>query len=93
MNPLSMQEVINKFLKENILESEYQCAIIAINWKNILKLPASNEIRKVFFKKNKMYIFVSSASLKQELFMRRKIFLKKLNEFVNKSLIREIIFL
>ncbi len=85
--------IFDNFLKMHGLEDKYLIAKIKNNWSEIVGKAVANNTKNIFVEKNKLYIKVESSILKQELSFMKEILADKINKYLEKQIIQEIIIL
>ncbi|MDD2799717.1 MAG: DUF721 domain-containing protein [Bacteroidales bacterium] len=91
-NAQSIGEAINQFLKENRLDRRVDETHLLQAWGNVLGKAVSGYTTSIFIKNRVLYVQLSSSVLRQELSMSREKIVFRLNEYVGKEVITDIIF-
>jgi predicted nucleic acid-binding Zn ribbon protein len=89
----SFKDAFKKFLKEENLDKKYQQKKLVSEWKSLMGTTIGNRTRKVFFKRNILFVELDSGPLKHELMVNREKILKMLEEKYGAGLIDEVRFL
>lgn len=91
-NAQSIGEAISQFLKENRLDRRFDETTIIQAWTSVLGKSIANYTSSLYIKNRVLYVQLSSSVLRHELQMSREKIKLRLNEFVGKEVITEIIF-
>jgi hypothetical protein len=83
---------ITQFLKENKLDGRMNETHLIQAWSSVLGNAVSNYTTSIFVKNRILHVQLSSSVLRQELQMSRERIVFRLNEFVGKEVITDIIF-
>jgi predicted nucleic acid-binding Zn ribbon protein len=91
-NAQSIGEAIHQFLKENRLDRRFDETHLLNAWSNVLGKAVASYTSSIFIKNKVLYVQLSSSVLRQELQMNRERIIFRLNEFVGKEVITDIVF-
>ena len=91
-NQQSLGEVIQNFLKQSGWESKLDEVKIMTEWDKILGPSLGKYIEEVFVQNKKLYIRLSSSTLRQEFSYKKSEIVENLNSAVGKEVINDIIF-
>lgn len=91
-NDQPINEVLKGLLKQGPLKSGYYDAQVKKIWREKLGKLILNHTTSIFFAKGVIYLKISSAPLRQELFMGKQSLKKRFNEELGENLVNEIIF-
>lgn len=92
-NTEKLSDVLAKALKQNHLnERLYQTKVIN-SWPVVLGATIMQYTSNIYFKHKKLYVHLSSAVLRHELFLSREGIKNSLNNHVGAQIVEEIVFL
>ena len=89
-NTESIAQVIQRFLQENGLEKPFLEQKVIDAWPRLLGSTIQKYTRQLEIKNGVLFAHITSAALRQELFICRFDLVKKLNEEVGAEIIRDI---
>lgn len=89
----SIGDLIRNYAKSMGRENEYLQAKIANNWEKIVGQGIANLTIKIYFNKTALFVKVDSPSVKNELLILKEPLIKKINTYIEKRLINDIIFI
>lgn len=90
-NDQPINEVLNGLLKKGPLKSGYYDIRVKKVWKEKLGKLVLQHTSNIFFAKGIIYLKISSAALRQELFMGREALVEKFNEELGENIVKDII--
>ncbi len=86
----SLGAIMADFLRENNMEKPLLEKRIVTVWPEVMGELIARYTRKVEFKNGVLYVHLSSAALRQELFLARFEIVKKMNEHINSDIVQDI---
>jgi predicted nucleic acid-binding Zn ribbon protein len=89
----AVKNVVNDLLKTYQLEKKFGELEIVDAWQKVMGELVSKRTQKVYIKADKMFVKIESATLKNELLMRKSQIIKDLNAKVGQEMIQQLIFL
>lgn len=89
-NTKSLGEAIRAFIDAMKWTDNINQATIISDWEKIVGRDIAMSTSEIRFKDGVLTISLTSAALRQELFMRRKSLLSHINEFYSAELVKEI---
>ncbi|MEA3450985.1 MAG: DUF721 domain-containing protein [Bacteroidota bacterium] len=89
----SIGDLIRNYAKSMGTENEYLQAKIVNNWTDIVGKAIANVTIKLYFNNFKLFIKVDSATVKNELTILKQALIIKINRYVSKEIITDIIFI
>lgn len=92
-NELTMKAAIEQLLETYKLSDQFLAEKIKSNWPELVGKVIANRTDEISIRQQKLYLKVSSASLRQELIMMKTNLIDKINEYAGKKLINEIVLL
>ena len=92
-NELNMKAAIEQLLDTYKLSDQFLAEKIKSNWPELVGKVIANRTDEISIRQQKLYLKVSSASLRQELIMMKTNLIDNINEYAGKKLINEIVLL
>ena len=92
-NELTMKAAIEQLLETYKLSDQFLVEKIKSNWPELVGKVIANRTDEISIRQHKLYLKVSSASLRQELIMMKTNLIDNINEYAGKKLINEIVLL
>ncbi|HBI80655.1 MAG TPA: hypothetical protein DDY04_01560 [Bacteroidales bacterium] len=89
-NTKSLGEAIRAFIEAMKWTDNFNQASIISDWEKIVGRDIAMSTTEIRFMKGVLTISLNSATLRQELHMRRKSLLKHINDFYGNDLVKEI---
>ena len=86
-------DLIRNYAKSMGKENDYLQAKIVNNWTDIVGQAIANVTIKIYFNNFKLFLKVDSATVKNELTILKQALITKINRYVTKELINDIIFI
>ena len=91
-NDQSMKEALSDMLHALHLEDKFQQQKLIHSWEKIMGKVIANRTNKIFFSQKKLFIYLDSASLREELLNAKEKIKKMLNDAAENEIVEEIIF-
>lgn len=91
-NTQSLSEVLKEFIKENRLDRKLKEIDIVEGWENLLGKTIAHYTRNIYIRNQVLYVDISSAVVKNELFMMRDEICRRINEQAGSDVIKTIVF-
>ncbi len=91
--PKRLDTVLRKLARSWGQETEYLQAKIVNSWSEIAGQVIANHTKKIHFYERKLFIYVDSSTVKNEMFLMRDIIKKRVNEFVGYEIIDTVVIL
>ena len=88
-----MKAAIEQLLETYKLSDKFIVEKIKINWPELVGKVIANRTDEINIRQQKLYLKVSSASLRQELIMMKSTLIENVNTYAGKRLINEIVLL
>ncbi|MBO5133355.1 MAG: DUF721 domain-containing protein [Paludibacteraceae bacterium] len=88
-----IKEILKDILKEERFRSKLGEAQIIEYWEIAVGATIGKETERIFIKNRKLFVKIGSPMAKNDLLYRRKELIKTLNNYVNDSIIDDIIFI
>ncbi len=86
-----INEVLKGLLKKGPLKSGYYDSQVKRIWKEKLGKMILGHTTSIFYAKGTIYLKISSAPLRQELFMGKATLVKRFNEELGEKIVKEVI--
>ncbi|GAB1449368.1 MAG: DUF721 domain-containing protein [Bacteroidetes bacterium] len=90
-NEQPLKDLIQGFLKDNKLGKQLKEANLISDWEKIAGPLISRHTRKMYVNQGKLYLYMDSAPLKQELHYQRSQLLSLVNEYFGDAYVDEVI--
>jgi predicted nucleic acid-binding Zn ribbon protein len=88
----TLKEVIEQYLKETPLHRKFQERHLMECWYELLGKTVTKNTKKLYIRKDILYVQLTSSVLRNELFMMKGDIISKLNERVGEQIITGIVF-
>jgi predicted nucleic acid-binding Zn ribbon protein len=88
-----MKAAIEQLLDAYKLSDQFIIEKIKLNWPELVGKVIANRTDEINIRQQKLYLKVSSASLRQELIMMKSTLIENVNTYAGKKLINEIVLL
>jgi predicted nucleic acid-binding Zn ribbon protein len=90
-NTQNIGDVIRAYLRESGLDKPLKERQLVQSWESLLGRSVARATTKIFIRDGKLFVYLNSSVIRNELFMLQDEILKKLNEAAGEELVREII--
>jgi predicted nucleic acid-binding Zn ribbon protein len=90
-NTQNIGDVIRAYLKESGLDKPLKERQLVQSWESLLGRSVARATTRIYIRDRKLFVYLSSSVIRNELFMLQDDILKKLNEAAGEELVREII--
>ncbi len=91
-NTQSLGEVLKEYIKEVQIERKLKEVDVVQSWEDLLGKTIAHYTTKIYIRNQMLYVTISSAVVKNELFMMREEIKRKINERAGEEIVRTIIF-
>src|SRR4051812_46335785 len=91
-NDRPLKEAINEMLKNFRIDNKFLQHKLIASWEKVMGSTVANRTTKIYFRDKKLFVYLSSAPLREELFNGRDKIIKLLNEEAGAVVIEEIVF-
>lgn len=88
---VALKEVLDDMIKEMRIGSKMDEMKVRKYWHELMGTYITNHTSKIYYKQGKLFVYLESSALKQELFMARTKIIASLNERLKENIIQEII--
>ena len=90
-NTQNIGDVIRAYLKESGLEKPLKERQLVQSWESLLGKSVARATTRIYIRERKLYVYLSSSVIRNELFMLQDEILRKLNEAAGEEMLSEII--
>ncbi len=90
-NEQSLKDIIGQFLEKDKLGLQLKEAKLVADWEKIAGTMIANHTTKLYVNGGKLYLYIDSPALKQELNYQRTKMVELVNQFVGSDFIEEIV--
>ena len=91
-NTQSLSEVLKQYIEENRMERKLKEVDIVQGWENLLGKTIARYTRNIYIRNRILYVEITSAVVKNELFLMREEICRRINENAGDGMINRIIF-
>lgn len=91
-NTQSLGDVLRDYIRDTGIERKLKEVDIVQSWEELLGKTVAHYTRNISIKNRILYVEISSAVVKNELFMMREEIRKKMNERAGEEIVSKIIF-
>ena len=92
-NTEKLSDILGQVLKQNHLDEKLYETRVLKSWSVVLGENVMNYTSNLYFSKKRLYVTLTSAVLRQELFLTREEIRNSLNNYVGFPVVKEIVFL
>ena len=92
-NTQSIKEVIDELINAYKLRGKMNEVRLQHSWEELMGKPVANRTKEIYLRDKKLFIRLTSSSLKEELFYSSDKIIKTLNELLEGEYIEEVKFL
>ncbi len=86
-----LKEVLDDMIKDMRIGSKMDEMKVRKYWHELMGTYITNHTTRIFYKQGKLFVYLESSALKQELFLARTKIIANLNERLQENLIQELI--
>ena len=90
-NTQNIGDVIRAYLKESGLDKPLKERQLIQQWEALLGRPVARATTRIFIRDRKLFVYLSSSVIRNELFMLQDEILRKLNEAAGEEMLSEIV--
>ena len=91
-NTEKLSDILGRVLKQNHLDEKLYETRVLKSWSVVLGENVMNYTSNLYFSKKRLYVTLTSAVLRQELFLTREEIRNSLNNYVGFPVVKEIVF-
>jgi predicted nucleic acid-binding Zn ribbon protein len=91
-NTQSLSEILKEYIREARLERKLKEVDVVQGWEDLLGKTIAHYTRNIYIRNKVLYVEISSAVVKNELFMMREEIKRKINEKEGEEIVRTIVF-
>lgn len=90
---LTIKQAVDKMLEVYRLRQKYDETSIITAWPEIIGKAIANRTEKIYIRDKKLYVYVESAVIKNELAIMRRQIIGRVNEYVGHVMVEEFVIL
>lgn len=91
-NTQSLSEVLKEYIEQNRIDRKLKEVDVVEGWENLLGKTIAHYTRNIFIRNRILYVEISSAVVKNELFMMREEICRRINENAGDEIVQRIVF-
>lgn len=92
-NLSTIEESLNDLLKTYRIQNKFDATRLTSSWERLMGTPISKRTKRVFVKDRKLFVELSSAPLKHELSLSKRMILELFDREFGKKLLDDIVFI
>jgi hypothetical protein len=92
-NTVSFKDAFDEMLKTLNLRKKYKEQSVMSYWRNMMGEAITERTLRVFIKEKILYVELSSAPLKQELSLTKKMLVVQMNQAIGEKVIDDVVFM
>lgn len=90
---LTIKQAVDKMLEVYRLRQKYDETSVITAWPEIIGKAIANRTEKIYIRDKKLYVYVESAVIKNELAIMRRQIIGRVNEYVGHVMVEEFVIL
>ncbi|MCH7657511.1 MAG: DUF721 domain-containing protein [Bacteroidetes bacterium] len=91
VNTQKIADVIRDYLKETQLEGKLKEVKVVNSWEELVGKAISRRTNRIYIKNGKLYLYMNSSIVKNELLMIREVIIERINSNAGEEIIKEIV--
>jgi predicted nucleic acid-binding Zn ribbon protein len=91
-NTQSLSEVLREYIEQNRMQRKLKEVDVVEGWEKLLGKTIAHYTRNIYIRKRILFVEISSAVVKNELFMMREEIRRRINENAGEEIVEKIIF-
>jgi predicted nucleic acid-binding Zn ribbon protein len=91
-NTQSLSEVLREYIEQNRMHRKLKEVDVVEGWEKLLGKTIAHYTRNIYIRKRILFVEISSAVVKNELFMMREEIRRRINENAGEEIVEKIIF-
>ncbi|WP_340112319.1 DUF721 domain-containing protein [Maribellus mangrovi] len=91
-NTQSLSEVLKEYIEQHRIERKLKEVDVVEGWEKLLGKTIAHYTRNIYIRKRILFVEISSAVVKNELFMMREEICRRINENAGEEIVEKIIF-
>ncbi len=91
-NTQSLSEVLKEYIAQNRIEKKLKEVDVVQGWENLLGKTIAAYTKNIYIRNGNLFVEISSAVVKNELFMMREEICRRINENAGQQIVSKIIF-
>lgn len=92
-NEQNMKEAILEMMETYRIKNKYDETAVVANWEKIMGKTVANRTSEIFVKNKKLFIRLSSSTLKHEMLIAREQMMDLVNDHFGSQVVNEVVFL
>lgn len=91
-NTQSLSEVLKEYIEQNRIDQKLKEVDVVQGWENLLGKTIAHYTKNIYIRNRILFVEISSAVVKNELFMMREEIVRRINENAGRNVVSKIIF-
>ena len=91
-NTQSLSEVLKEYIEQNHIDRKLKEIDVVEGWEQLLGKTIAHYTRNIFIRNRILYVEITSAVVKNELFLMREEICRRINENAGQEIIQRIVF-
>ena len=91
-NDQTLKQAIDEMLKNFRIDNKFLQHKLIASWETVMGTAVAHRTSKLYFRDKKLFVYLTSAALREELFNARETIIKRLNEEAGALIVEEIVF-
>ena len=88
---IQLKDVLDDMIQEMRLGGKMDEMNVRKHWHELMGTYITNHTQKIYFSKGKIFIYIESSALKQELYLAKSKIISSLNERLQENLVQDLI--
>ncbi len=88
---VQIKDVLDDMIRDMRIGSKMNEMNVRKHWHELMGTYITNHTQKIYFNKGKIFIYIESSALKQELYMAKSKIISSLNERLQEDLVNDLI--
>ncbi len=90
---LTLKQAFSRMIEQSSFGKQYYRILAVEAWRKLMGETVARRTSRIFLKNGQLFVELTSAPLRQELFLIREQIVARVNEEVGKSVVNELVFL
>lgn len=91
-NTQSLSEVLKEYIEQNSIDRKLKEVDVVEGWENLLGKTIAHYTRNIYIRNRILYVEISSAVVKNELFLMRDEICRRINQNAGEEIVQRIVF-
>lgn len=87
----TLKQAIDAMLEQSHMREQFDEVRLVGAWENLMGKTIARYTKKMYVNKQKLYLYVESAAMKQELLYNKEKLIKMVNDFVREGYITDVV--